>query len=172
MHGNAGAKVSALLLGKADFIACVYKGLVDDYARQAVKSIALKVFKAARKKFSKLIIKLQEREVSAWDYYCYGLYKGSSAFRDKFVSDFIRVTMMKRIDALSEEKRRLIEISACSFLDIDENTVLNRESVYALVQAEIQVLALDHGRSLQQLRLAGSPAAHNMIANGAAPAHA
>jgi hypothetical protein len=142
--------------------------LVEDYARRAVKTIALKVLKSARKKFSKMIINVYEREVSAWDYYCYGLYKGNSAFRDKFVSDFIRLTVMKRIDALSEEKRRLIEISACNLEDINENTVLSHETIYVLVQTEIQVLAIDHGRSLQQLYVNGpTPAVHHPIANGA-----
>ena len=153
MTCSAGDRVSALLLRNGDFIACVYRGLVEDYARRAVSDLAQKVFRSARKKFSRLIIKLYDREVSAWDYYCYGLYKGSSAFRDKFVSDFIRVTLMKRIDAIPEEECRLIEISACNFQDIDENTILSREMVFATVQTEIQVLALEHGRSLQNLYL-------------------
>jgi hypothetical protein len=143
--------------------------LVDDYARRAVRNIALKVVKAARKKFSRLIIKAFGREVSAWDYYCYDLYKGDSAFRDKFVSDFIRVALIERVDALPEEKRRLIEISACNLHEIDENTVLDREAVFALVQAEIQILALDHGRSLQMMHLPAPDDTHHVIANGASP---
>lgn len=145
-----GENVSALVLRNAEFVACVYRGLVEDYARNAVKSLALKVFKGARKKFSKLIIKVQEREVSAWDYYCYGLYKGNTAFRDKFVSDFIRVSLIKRVESLPEENRRLIEISACRMEEIDERTVLDREAVLTLVQAEIKLLALEHGRMLHQ----------------------
>jgi hypothetical protein len=154
-----GENVSALVLRNADFVACVYRGLVDDYARYAVKSLALKVFKGARKKFSKLIIKVQEREVSAWDYYCYGLYKGNPAFRDKFVSDFIRVSLIKRVESLPEENRRLIEISACRIEEIDERTVLDREAVLTLVQAEIKILALEHGRMLHQTATGEIPAA-------------
>ncbi len=169
MTCNAGARVSALLLRDSDFIACVYRGLVEDYARRAVSGLAQKVFRSARKKFSRLIIKVYEREVSAWDYYCYGLYKGSSAFRDKFVSDFIRAALMKRIDSIPDEKRRLIEISACNFHDIDESTVLDREMVFALALAEIQVLALEHGQTLQQIYI-GAAAPHHAIENGASPA--
>lgn len=168
---QCGAEVSALLLGNGDFVACVYKGLVEDYARRAVRNLALKVLKAARKKFSGLIINVYEREVSAWDYYCYGLYKGNSAFRDKFISDFIRVTLMKRIDTVPEEKSRLIEISACNFQEITEDTVLNRETVFALVQAEIRTLALEHGRALHQAYLNSPPAAHQAIAAGASAAY-
>jgi hypothetical protein len=149
--------MSAMVLRNAEFVACVYRGLVDDYARYTVKSLALKVFKGARKKFSKLIIKVQEREVSAWDYYCYGLYKGNTAFRDKFVSDFIRLSLMKRVESLPEENRRLIEISACSLDELDERTVLDREAVLTLVQAEIKLLALEHGRMLHQAATGDNP---------------
>jgi hypothetical protein len=166
---ECGGHVSAVLLRNGDFIACVYRGLVEDYARRAVSNLAQKVFRSARKKFSRLIIKVYEREVSAWDYYCYGLYKGNSAFRDKFVSDFIRVGLMKRIDALPEEKCRLIEISACNLHDIDEHTVLDRETVFALVLAEVQVLALNYGRSMPQISLGGTTTAHHAIENGASP---
>lgn len=147
---QSGENVSAAVLRNADFVACVYRGLVDDYARMTVKTLALKVFKGARKKFSKLIIKLKEREVSAWDYYCYGLYRGNTALRDKFISDFIRLSLMRRVDALPEENRRLIEISACRLDAIDERTVLDREAVLTLVHAEIKLLALEHGRMLHQ----------------------
>lgn len=153
-----GENVSALVLRNAEFVACVHRGLVEDYARYAVKSLAVKVFKGARKKFSKLIIKVQEREVSAWDYYCYGLYRGNSAFRDKFISDFIRLSLMKRVDSLPEENRRLIEISACRLEDIDERTVLDREAVLTLVQAEIKLLALEQGRMLHQSAAGEIPA--------------
>lgn len=162
--------MSALLLRNGDFIACVYRGLVEDYSKRAVRNLALKVFKAARKKFSGLIINVYEREVSAWDYYCYGLHKGNSAFRDKFISDFIRVALIKRIEALAEEKLRLIEISACSFQDIDENTVLDHGMVFAVVQAEILAMALDHGRTLQQFHVSGSDSAHPQIAVSVASA--
>jgi hypothetical protein len=143
--------------------------LVEDYARRAVSGLAQKVFKSAAKKFSRLMIKVNEREVSAWDYYCYGLYKGSSAFRDKFVSDFLRAALMKRIDSIPDEKRRLIEISACNFQDISEDTVLDREMVFALALAEIQVMALEHGRMLQQ-RYLNAATPHHSIENGASPA--
>jgi hypothetical protein len=160
--------LTTLLLRDGDFVACVYRGLVDDYVRQAVKTVALKVLKSARKKFSKLIIHVYEREISAWDYYCYGLAIGHSAFRDKFISDFIRLAIMKRIDDLSEEKRRLMEISACDFLDIDEKTVLRREAVSQLIDSEFRVLALEYGRSLQVLYANAEPA--QSIAKGLSPA--
>ncbi|MDB5526839.1 MAG: hypothetical protein JWM58_4602 [Rhizobium sp.] len=162
--------MSALLLRDGEFVACVYRGLVDDYAQRAVKIVAQKVFKSTRKKFSKLMFNVYERKISAWDYYCYGLYKGDSAFRDKFVYDFIRLATMRQIDAIPEEKRRLIEISACDFQDIDRNTVLNRETVFELVQSQIHTLVLAHGRSLQQIYTAGNLTGHQAITNGASPA--
>jgi hypothetical protein len=157
--------VSALPLRNGDFVACVYKGLVDDYARQAVRNIALKVVKSGRKKFSKLIINAYGREVSAWDYYCYGLFRGNSAFTDKFISDFLRLAQLKQVDLLSEEKRRLIEISACNFFDMDERTVLDRNAVGTLVDAEVQVLVIDHGRSLKSMHIGGveAPAAISAV---------
>jgi hypothetical protein len=150
--------VSALLLRNGDFVACVYKGLVDDYARSAVRSMAAKVVKSGRKKFSKLIIDAFERKVSAWDYYCYGLVKGNAAFTDKFISDFLRMSLLKQVDALPEEKRRLIEISACNFFDIDEATVLDRDAVVALVHTEVEALTIDHGRSLTPLHIGAGDA--------------
>jgi hypothetical protein len=141
--------LSGLLLKNGDFVACVYRGLVDDYARQAIVNLAQKIFRSGSKKFSKLIIKVGDRETSAWDYYCYGHFKGSSAFQDKFVSDYLKLALVKRIEALSEEKLRLMEISACSLMEIDENTILRSEPLLKLIQAELQALLLAHGRLLQ-----------------------
>jgi hypothetical protein len=166
MTVKGGDKVSAVLLENGEFVACVYRGLVEDYARQSVRTMALKVFKSARKKFSKLIFNVCGRDVSAWDYFCYGIYKGNSVFGDKFVSDFLRLGVLRRIEALSEEKRRLIEISACDFRAIDEYTVLDGNRVFAMVHVELQSLLLAHGRSFSEL---SGATPHHAIENGASP---
>jgi hypothetical protein len=79
-----------------EFAACVYKGLVDDFARQSVKAIAGKVIKMGRKRFSRMTIHAGERQISAWDYYCYGLLKGDTAYGDKFIHNFLRLALLEQ----------------------------------------------------------------------------
>lgn len=141
-------ELTALLLSNGDFIACVYKGLVDDFARQAICTLAQKVFKAARKKFSKLIIHVQERQISAWDYYCYGLSKGNSAYGDKFISDFVRLALMKKLDAIPVAEQRLIEISVFRLQDIDETTQLRSGAAIDVVHAELRRMMVEYGASV------------------------
>lgn len=137
------------LFKDAEFVACVYRGLVDDFAVQARSAIAEKVFKNARKKFAAMLLKVGTREISAWDYYCYGLHKGNSAFRDKFISDYIRLALMKKLDKLPEAERRLIEISVLRLPEIDEQAVLRREVVHDLILSEINTLAAAHGATIE-----------------------
>ena len=140
--------MSALLLKNGDFIACVYRGLVDDYVQRAIRNIAQKVFKSGSKKFSQLIMRVGDREASAWDYYCYGLAKGSRTFQDKFISDYLKLAVIKRVEALSEAKLGLMEISACSLMEIDETTVLSSDPVMKLIEAELSDLVRAHGNTL------------------------
>jgi len=69
------------------------------------------------------------------------------------------VSLIKRVESLPEENRRLIEISACRIEEIDERTVLDREAVLTIVHAEIKLLALEHGRMLHKAATGEIPAA-------------
>ena len=77
MAFRPGTGVSELRLKDGDFVACVYRGLADEYAMARATVIAAKVVKAARKKFSKLTLNVFDREISAWDYFCYSQHAGA-----------------------------------------------------------------------------------------------
>jgi len=164
---RCGDGMSGLFLKDGARVVGAQRGLVEDFARQAVLTTAQKVFTTARKKFSRVTFNVHDREISAWDYYCYGLYRSGSAFRDKLISDFIHVVLARWVNDMSEEMRRLIEASACNVADAGDNAVLNFEIVRALVNAEITVLAIESGRMLEALYANG--AYHQSIAKGASP---
>jgi hypothetical protein len=138
-----------------EFAACVYKGLVEDFAQQSVKAIAGKVIKMGRKRFSRMTIHAGERQISAWDYYCYGLLKGDTAYGDKFIHDFLRLALLKRIERLPEEHLRLVSVSQLRFEDMNDNTVITADAAMRMIEQEIRVMLLDHGRIVQQLLTSG-----------------
>jgi hypothetical protein len=143
--------------------------LMDDFARQAVKATAQKVFRTAGKKFAKMTLVTPERQINAWDFYCYGRFRNGGAFRDRLISDFIRFTLDRWIKDMSDEMRWLIEMSACNCVDVEEDEILSREIVLAVIMSEINGLVTEHGRSLHEQYLAPSRKRHQAIANGASP---
>jgi hypothetical protein len=172
-----GNGVSGMLLKNGDFVACVYRGLADDFAGARAHAIAAKVIKSARKKFSRFTLKIFDREISAWDYFCYSQHIGAQAGADKFISDFIRVSLIKRLEAVPPVELNLLAIATVRFEEIDETTELNMGKVFQHVHEEILRIAAEHGQTivsgglsvtsgLQPLLTAGS----NSSRNGASPA--
>jgi hypothetical protein len=143
--------VGTFLPKDVEFVAYVYKGLVDDFARQSVKTMAIKVFKTGRKKFSRLTMHVGNKQVSAWDYYCYGLLKGNSAYSDKFIYDFLRLALLKRIEGLPLEHLRLVSLAQFGLDEIDSHSVLNQDMAISMIEAEIRILLLDHGQIVQHM---------------------
>lgn len=144
-------------------------GLLDDFAWRTVEVAAQKVFFIASRKFSRTKVITQDREFSAWDIYCRGCARIGGSFRDKLISDFIRLSLIRWIDDMSDEMRWLIEMSACSSADVEEDELVSREIVMTVIQAEVNRLVVDHGRSLQAFRT-GCATPHQPIRNGASPA--
>lgn len=135
--------------GESGFVACVYKGLIDDFAARAVRAMARKVIKAARKKFGRLMLRVRDREVSAWDYYCLGLLRGEGDLRDRFISDYIRLVLLRKIEKMHEEEARLVEIARLGLSDIREDVVLTGEMIFEQIHKEVMNLAMAHGRAVQ-----------------------
>lgn len=146
--------MSTFLLKDLEFAACVYKGLVEDFAQQSVKAIAGKVVKMGRKRFSRMTIHAGERQISAWDYYCYGLLKGDTAYGDKFIHDFLRLALLKRIERLPDEHLRLVSVSQLRFEDMNDNVVISADAAIRLVEQEIRMMLIDHGRIVKQILVA------------------
>ncbi|MFM2280231.1 MAG: hypothetical protein RLZZ444_2462 [Pseudomonadota bacterium] len=136
--------------GENGFVACVYKGLIDDFAARAVRAMARKVIKAARKKFGRLMLRVRDREVSAWDYYCLGLLRGEGDLRDRFISDYIRLVLLRKIEKMHEEEARLVEIARLGLSDIRADVVLTGEMIFEQIHKEVMNLAMAHGRSLNE----------------------
>lgn len=167
MACRQGHGVSGLLLRDGDFVACVYRGLADEFTRARAIIIAAKVIKATRKKFSKLTFKVLDREISAWDYFCYAQYSGGASSADKFISDFIRLALIKRLEDLPQAELHLLALSDVPLDAIDESTEVGLETVFSRVRREVLRLAGEHGSTLvvdglpadASLPLAASPLA-------------
>jgi hypothetical protein len=124
--------------------------LAGDFARQAVTATAQKVFRGAGKKFSRVTFRVLDREVSVWDFYCYNCFRNGSSYRDKLIADFIHFHLARWVEDMSQEMRWLIEMSACNSAHVEEDELLSREIVTAVIQAEINLLAAEYGRSVQE----------------------
>lgn len=148
MAYRLGTGVTEMLLRNGDFVACVYRGLADEYAMARATVIAAKVIKAARKKFSRLNLKVFDREISAWDYFCYSQYTGSVAGADKFISDFIRLTLTTRLEGMPRAEINLLALCDVPFEAIGEETQLEVDGVFSRVLGEVLRLAGDHGRTM------------------------
>lgn len=148
MACRLGNGVTEMLLRNGDFVACVYRGLADEYAMARATVIAAKVIKAARKKFSKLTLKVFDREISAWDYFCYSQYTGAVAGADKFISDFIRLTLMERLEGMPKAEINLLALADVPVEAIDEDTQIEPQGVFRRVQGEVLRLAAEHGCTL------------------------
>lgn len=148
MACRLGNGVTELLLRNGDFVACVYRGLADEYAMARATVIAAKVIKAARKKFSKLTLNVFDREISAWDYFCYSQHVGAVAGADKFISDFIRMTLIERLEVMPKAEINLLALADVPIEAIDEETQIEPQGVFRRVQGEVLRLAGEHGRTL------------------------
>jgi hypothetical protein len=139
-----------------------------------------------RKRFSRMTIHAGERQISAWDYYCYGLLKGDTAYGDKFIHDFLRLALLKRVERLPEEHLRLVSVSQLRFEEMTDNAVITTDDAIRIIEREIRVMLLDHGRIVQQVLLSGpvlspvlsasrsailrdEPDVYQISANGASP---
>ena len=76
--------------------------------------------------------------------------------------------LVREIDAMSNELRWVIELTACDGVEDDEEETLNRMIVLAVVYAELTVMIQDHGRALSRAR-AGAAQDDQLIVNGASP---
>jgi hypothetical protein len=169
---RCGDGMSGMFLKDGARLAGARGELLDDFARQAVSATAQKIFRTACRKFSKMTLVTPDRQISAWDLYCYSRFRNGGAFRDRLISDFIRFTLDRWIDDMSDEMRWLIEMSACDSIDVEEDEVLSREIVQAVVLTEINAQVAGHGRSLHERYSAPAPRPpriHQAIANGASP---
>ncbi|MGV3551699.1 hypothetical protein [Rhizobium sp.] len=110
--------------------------------------IAAKIIKAARKKFSRLTLHVLDREISAWDYFCYAQFNGSTAVADKFISDYIRMTLITRLEGMPRAEINLLALADVPFEAIGENTQLEVEGVFSRVLGEVLRLSGEHGRTL------------------------
>ncbi|MDH6266869.1 hypothetical protein M2360_002265 [Rhizobium sp. SG_E_25_P2] len=186
LSGERSDHLSTFLLKDVEFVACVYKGLVEDFAQQSVKAIAGKVVKIGRKRFSRMTIHAGGRQISAWDYYCYGLLKGDTAYGDKFIHDFLRLALLKRVERLPDEHLRLVSVSQLRFEDMNDNAVVSADAAIRMIEQEIRMILLAHGRIVQQLLMNGPALSlstdanrsidfheehipHQISANGASP---
>lgn len=140
--------VSGLLLRDGDFVACVYRGLADEFASARAVVIAAKVIKSTRKKFSKLTFRVLDREISAWDYFCYAQHAGAVSGADKFISDYIRLALIKRLEDLPPAEMHLLALSDIPFETIDESTEVSPETVFSRVRREVLRLAGEYGSTL------------------------
>lgn len=152
-----GNGVTELLLRNGDFVACVYRGLADEYAMARATVVAAKVIKAACKKFSKLTLKVFDREISAWDYFCYSQHVGAVAGADKFISDFIRIDLVERLEGMPKAEINLLALADVPIDAIDEDTQIEPQGVFRRVQGEVLRLAGEHGRTLVLQGLPGCP---------------
>jgi len=157
MACRLGNGVTELLLRNGDFVACVYRGLADEYAMARATVVAAKVIKAARKKFSKLTLKVFDREISAWDYFCYSQHVGAVAGADKFISDFIRLDLIERLEGMPRAEINLLALADVPIEAIDEDTQIEPQGVFRRVQSEVLRLAGEHGRTLVLEGLSGCP---------------
>lgn len=168
---RCGDGMSGMFLKDGARVAGARSELLDDFAHRAAKAMAQKVFRTAAKKFSRMTLITPERQISAWDFYCYGRFRNGSAFRDMLITDFIRFTLGRWLDDMSDELRWLIEMSACDSIDVEEDELLSREIVQAVILAEINCLVSEHGQSLHEQYRAAPPKLHQTIANGASPSY-
>jgi hypothetical protein len=166
---RCGDGMSGMFLKDGARLAGARSELLDDFAQQAVKATAQKVFRTASKKFSRMTLVTPERNISAWDFYCYGRFRNGSAFRDRLITDFLRFTLDRWVDDMSDELRWLIEMSACDCIDVEDDEVLSREIVRAVILAEINGLVSEHGQSLHAQYRTVPPKVYQAIANGASP---
>jgi hypothetical protein len=157
MACRLGNGVTELLLRNGEFVACVYRGLADEYAMARATVVAAKVIKAARKKFSKLTLKVFDREISAWDYFCYSQHVGGVAGADKFISDFIRIDLVERLEGMPKAEINLLALADVPIDAIDEDTRIEPQGVFRRVQGEVLRLAGEHGRTLVIEGLPGCP---------------
>jgi hypothetical protein len=166
---RCGDGMSGMFLKDGARLAGARSELLVDFARRTVQAMAQKVFRTACLEFSRMTLVTPERRISAWDFYCYGRFRNGGACRGRLITDFIRLTLGRSVEDMSDELRWLIEMSACDSIDIEEDEVLSREIVMAVVLAEINCLVSEHGQSLHG-RYAALPARrHQPIANGASP---
>jgi hypothetical protein len=147
-HVRQGLGLSGLLLRDGDFVACVYRGLADEFASARSTTIAAKVIKSARKKFSKLTFKVLDREISAWDYFCYAQHTGAVSGADKFISDFIRLALTKRLEDMPAAELHLLALSDIPLDAIDPTTEVSPDTVFCRVRQEVLRLAGEHGSTL------------------------
>lgn len=140
----------------------------DDLARIAVRNAAEKVFRSAEKKFSRMTFLVLGREISAWDSFCHSAFRNGGAVRNRIISDFLRQSVIRRINGMSDELRWVIELSACDGVDDDEDETLNRTIVLAVIQAELMTMIQDYGQTLQLLYQAEAQAVQP-IRKGASP---
>ena len=142
--------MSGLLSVNGEFVACVYRGLADEFAERRAARVAAKVVKSARKKFCRMTLKALDREISAWDYYCYAQHTGSMSGADKFISDFLRLALVRRLDEMQPAEFHLLALADIPFDEIDEATTIAPDSVFRRIHAEVQRLVHDHGRSIAE----------------------
>lgn len=142
--------MSGLLLRNGDFVACVYRGLADEFAGKRAAGVAAKVVKSARKKFSRMTLKALDREISAWDYFCYAQFTGARSSADKFISDFLRLALVKRLEDMQDAEFHLLALADIPLEDIDESTTIAPDTVFRRIHAEVLRLVAAHGRVIAE----------------------
>jgi hypothetical protein len=144
-----GDEVSGLLRN-GDFVACVYRGLADDFAGRRIEALAAKIIKSGRKKFSRMTLKALDREISAWDYFCYARFTGLQSSTDKFITDFLRLALVKRLEDMPDAELQLLALTDIPIDAIDETTTIAPEAVFQRIHAAVIRLACEHGRTVAE----------------------
>jgi hypothetical protein len=67
---------------------------------------------------------------------------------DKFISDFIRMTLIERLEGMPKAEINLLALADVPIEAIDEETQIEPQGVFRRVQGEVLRLAGEHGRTL------------------------
>lgn len=146
---RCGDRMSGIFLRDAALVSAGPMGVVDDLARKTLVSTAAKVVAIAEARFSLVLVPAPQGEISAWDFYCACVFRNGGICRDGLIGEHVRTTTNACISAMSEELRSLIEMSCSPGRRRDQSESLNRDILTALILAEVDILANEHGRLLQ-----------------------
>jgi len=165
---RCGDGMSGIFLKDGARLAGASSAPAEDLARQASRTTADKVFRAACKKFSKVTLRILGTEVNTWDLFCHGSVRHGGASRNAPIAEFLNFSINRYINGMSSELRQLIEVSACGDRSADDEEGFNRMILVAVIWADVNALVQQHGAALHAAYGTRAPSSHS-IENGASP---